>query len=301
MDARQNPDQSTTIFKNVPGGERLWLWGDAWVILPGLVLFLRHQTVVIIFFLSFVCVCLVGTSVVMTHAIFLLYSCTEERKRHGEWLCLLTGNRVSSEGWERAFAVSGGWSHQEEDKTKGQSEPWIICCCHPTPSHNPPLGDSLFGSYVMSGRLWSALSILLPHYSNHARGLWPRLGLIWDNKRRPRRKGGPQPLVWTADACMLLQWDSHFRSVCWGLNHGGVMLSSHLWGLRMWYSLGSSGGGVMRTTPPTRVQTLILSGNADPLGAAWGEGHLPDAGFAHVHMNFLVLHRRIWNWTRVAQ
>lgn len=31
--------------------------------------------------------------------------------------------RASSEGWEITFAESGGWSHHEEDETKGHSEP----------------------------------------------------------------------------------------------------------------------------------------------------------------------------------
>lgn len=80
---------------------------------------------------------------------------------------------ASSEGCEITLAKSSGWSHHKEDKTKGHSEPWIICCCHPTPSHNPSLCDSLFWSYVMNGTLWSALSILLPQYSNNANISWP--------------------------------------------------------------------------------------------------------------------------------
>lgn len=121
-----------------------------------------------------------GTSLVVTHAIFFLYSCTEERTRHRKWHCRFAwnGRRASSEGCEITLAKSSGWSHHKEDKTKGHSEPWIICCCHPTPSHNPSLCDSLFWSYVMNGRLWSALSILLPQYSNNANVLWPQLSEV---------------------------------------------------------------------------------------------------------------------------
>ncbi len=131
----------------------------------------------------------------MTHAIFFLYSCTEERTRHRKWHCRFTWNRqgASSEGCEITLAKSSGWSHHKEDKTKGHSKPWIICCCHPTPSHNPSLCDSLFWSYVMNGRLWSALSILLPPYSNNANILWPELSevCLWRTERlRSRRKGG---------------------------------------------------------------------------------------------------------------
>lgn len=131
----------------------------------------------------------------MTHAIFFLYSCTEERTRHRKWHCRFAWNRrgASSEGCEITLAKSSGWSHHKEDKTKGHSEPWIICCCHPTPSHNPSLCDSLFWSYVMNGRLWSALSILLPQYSDNANILWPELSevCLWRTERlRSRGKGG---------------------------------------------------------------------------------------------------------------
>lgn len=121
-----------------------------------------------------------GTSLVVTHAIFFLYSCAEERTRRRRWHCRFARNRrgASSEGCEITLAKSSGWSHHKEDKTKGHSEPWIICCCHPTPSHNPSLCDSLFWSYVMNGRLWSALSILLPQYSNNANILWPELSEV---------------------------------------------------------------------------------------------------------------------------
>lgn len=98
-----------------------------------------------------------------------------ERTRHREWHCRFTWNRqrASSEGCKITLAKSSGWSHHKEDKTKGHSQPWIICCCHPTPSHNPSLCDSLFWSYVMNGRLWAALSIILPQYSDNANILWP--------------------------------------------------------------------------------------------------------------------------------
>lgn len=147
------------------------------------------------------------------------------KKSHQEWLCLLTGNTVSSQGWETASAVSAGWSHQEQNETKGHSQPWIICCCHPTPSHNPPLGDSLFGSYVMSARLWSALSILLPQYWNHAHTVWPPI-LAWSETRTVDQEGRvvAQALVWTAEACMLLQWP-----------HGVILISGVSAGAKSWW------------------------------------------------------------------
>lgn len=115
----------------------------------------------------------------VTYSFFTL--CTEERTRHRKWHCRFTRDRqrASSEGCKITLAKSSGWSHHKEDKTKGHSKPWIICCCHPTPSHNPSLCDSLFWSYVMNGRLWSALSIPMPHYSNKNNNiLWPELSRV---------------------------------------------------------------------------------------------------------------------------
>lgn len=108
-------------------------------------------------------------------------------------------DRESSEGCRITLAKSSGWSHHKEDKTKGHSKPWIICCCHPTPSHNPSLCDSLFGSYVMNGRPQPALSIPVPQYSNNANILWPELSWVCLWKTAPSRwrgKGAQRRSAW---------------------------------------------------------------------------------------------------------
>lgn len=113
----------------------------------------------------------------MWHILSLFLHWEKNKTYCRKWHCRFTWDRrrASSEGCKITLAKSSGWSHHKEDKTKGHSKPWIICCCHPTPSHNPSLCDSLFCSYIMNGRPWSALSIPVPQYSNNTNVFWPEL------------------------------------------------------------------------------------------------------------------------------